>query len=843
MKGPWRAAGTVLGWALTVSSAGAYYHFIHYTSRSAPYLPVPEKFDLAALPSKTITFFASNSGPTQYSPNDSFPSVLSQIRQATRAWDGVATSDLRVNFGGLYADGTAQTTAGGEVVFDEDIPPGLLAFSTHTTATDMVTRPDGSFFPITRSIIHLNSDLTQRPGPSYTDSFYLTVVHEMGHALGLQHTFTSSVMATAVTRATSALHPLDVDDMAAISLLYPRNLSANTGSITGTVVAGRQGLHLASVVALHPNGSSISALTNPDGSYRIDGVPAGAYYVYAHPLPPSADILPPLDPDGNPVNPSGPFNAVFYPNVSDFRKATPVAVTAGGETDGINFSVVGRSSIPVYDVSTYSYFGQTAVHPAYVNMVPGSATIAAAGAGLGSNGQVAPGLGLSILGSAFIRPGGLRGYGSTPTYLAIDLGFTLGASTGPQHFVFSQGGALYVLPGALNLVKVDPPSIAGVATDSSGNAVVTGANFQPDSVIYFDGQPAITTVVDSSHATAIPPPGASHQNATVTVYSSDGQSSMFLGPQPPPTFSYAGSSAAAPPAAPKVTFAPSVLPAGTRAMIDITGVNTNFADGLMTVGFGSSDVLVRRVWVLSPTHAMVNVQIASNAQPGASLASLISGFQVFTQPSGFQILVPNPKAPVVEPTLINAIWLPSGVYPGAVASLFGLNLGGAQTKITIGDQPVSILYASATQINLVIPAALKPGPAILKLNNGADNAYPVVVSIDPAPPVITTIQNNAKANVDTAHAANPGDTLSLLVTGLAAAGSTVDPHRVHVTVGGLDMPATTVSPASGATYQVQFSLDPSVTSGARISVTVTIDGSTSLPVYIAINPAPAGSGN
>src|SRR5712692_3525215 len=146
-----RAAAVVLGWALTVSSAGAYYHFIHYTSKTAPYLPAPEKFDLAALPHNTVTFFVSDSGPKQFSRHDSFPSVLSQVRQAARAWDGVATSNLRVVFGGLYSVATDQATPGGEVVFDDDIPPGVLAFSTHTTATDMVTRSDGSFFPITRS--------------------------------------------------------------------------------------------------------------------------------------------------------------------------------------------------------------------------------------------------------------------------------------------------------------------------------------------------------------------------------------------------------------------------------------------------------------------------------------------------------------------------------------------------------------------------------------------------------------------------------------------------------------------------------------------------------------------
>src|SRR5260221_7107263 len=113
-------ASVALVCAMTISVAPAYYHFVHYTSRSAPYLPVPEKFDLRVLPNKTITFFSSDVGPTQYVANDSFPSVLSQMRQAAKAWNGVATSDMRVAFGGLFSLDTLQAAPGGEIVFDDE---------------------------------------------------------------------------------------------------------------------------------------------------------------------------------------------------------------------------------------------------------------------------------------------------------------------------------------------------------------------------------------------------------------------------------------------------------------------------------------------------------------------------------------------------------------------------------------------------------------------------------------------------------------------------------------------------------------------------------------------------
>ena len=833
MRIPRRASVLALGWALTVSSAGAYYHYIHYTSATAPYLPVPEKFDLSVLPNNTVTIFVSDAGPKKFSTNDGLPSVLTQVGQAAQVWNGVGTSDLRVTFGGLYEDGTAGATPGGEVVFDDEVPPGLLAITTHTAANTAVTAPDGSsFFPITRSVMHFRSDLTQAPGPSYTEGFYLTVVHEIGHALGLQHTFTSSVMSTAVTRATAELTPLDVDDIAAISLLYPRNFGGSTGTVTGTVTQGGAGVHMASVVALHPNGSAVSALTNPDGTYRIDGVPPGNYFIYVQPLPPTANITSPQDTNGNPVDPSGPFQGVFYPNVSDPGKATVVSVQAGVSTDGINFAVNRKGSVPIYDVSTYSFYGQAAAHPAYVNFVSGAATIAAAGVGLGSNGHLASGLSASILGTALLAPGGLRAYGSTPTYLALDLVFGLATPTGPQHIVLSQGGNVYVLPAGLKLTKSDPPSVSSVSTDGTGNVVVAGTNFTSGSQVYFDGLPAATTIVDASHATVVPPPGVNGQTAVVTVYNSDGQNSMFLAPSPAPVYTYPGSAKSAPVSS--VTLSPAALPAGTRALVDITGVNTNFTDGFMSVGFGSSDALVRGVWVLSPTHALVNVQVADDALPGSAYATVISGFQVNAQPNAFQINAAVPNLPVVEPALANAVWAPSGVYPGSTVSVSGVNLGGAKTTVTINNLPATILNASPTQINLVVPATLPSGPAILRLNNGAASAYPVVVAIAPVPPSISSVQDISNVNISATNPAHPGDILNVQVTGLAAKDEAVAPGRVKVNVAGGNVMAGSVTEVSGTSYLIQFTLDPAAPTGAQVPLTVSIDGKISLPVYIPI---------
>src|SRR5258708_1827532 len=110
---------TVLGLALSASTAGAYYHFYHYTNRGAPYNPVPEKFDLNTLPNKTVTFFLSDTSAGAVSQGNLYPSALSVIRQAASVWNGIDSSDVRTAFGGIANAGTPQNTPGVDIIFVE----------------------------------------------------------------------------------------------------------------------------------------------------------------------------------------------------------------------------------------------------------------------------------------------------------------------------------------------------------------------------------------------------------------------------------------------------------------------------------------------------------------------------------------------------------------------------------------------------------------------------------------------------------------------------------------------------------------------------------------------------
>ncbi|MFN7993790.1 MAG: matrixin family metalloprotease [Bryobacteraceae bacterium] len=836
-----------------ITPSAAYYHYIRYTNAGSPYAAIYEKFDLSALPNKTVTFFVSDSGPTQYSTNDSFASVLGQVREATLVWNRVPTSDLRVAFGGLETTGTPQNTPGGEVVFEE-LPPGLLAFAGPAATADTVQGTSGSFVPIVKSLIHLNIDLTKKPGPSYLESFFTTVVHEMGHALGLQHTFTSATMSTAVTRATSRVRPLDADDIAGISLLYPRGAFPSAfGSISGTVTASDQGVHLASVVALMPNGSAVSTLTNPDGSYEIDGVPAGDYWVYVHPLPPTADIVYPLDTNANPVLPSAPFVTTFYPGTADPSQFVTVTVSAGATATGINFSVQPRSAVEIYDVTTYSFPGSYAVQPAYLNVTASALNqvLVANGPGITTGADAASGLTIQVLGGFGSIP--YTAYGDPDTNLAIYPTYPAVPASGPEHLLFKLPDDIYVLPRAVNIVQAPPPAIAGVAANSDGSVTVTGTGMASDSKIFFDSLPGRVTVPyaaatsgdnngssdtsQSGSVTVMPPPGASGQVSTITIFNSDSQSSMFVQAQSPFTFTYPQTSA------PAAAISLSSLPAGASSMVDVTTSDLQFVDRTSTtLGFGSGDVTVRRLWVLGPNHIIANVTASPSAAQTTTSVSVLSGFQAFDKPAGFQIQAPDPNQPLIALPVSNAFASQNSLYPGALASMYGANLvtDSGNPAITIGGLDAQVLYASAKQINFVVPAGVPVGPAVLKLNNGSTDAFPLVLQIDPRPPVIIGLTSSSGTPLDSSQASAPGDSVVLVVFGLDPA-VVSDLSRVSVTEGGVDLAGFTVqaAPENPNLLLIQVALSSSVT-GIQIPLTVSLDGDLSMPFYINV-AAPAGS--
>jgi hypothetical protein len=99
-----------------------------------------------------------------------------------------------------------------------------------------------------------------------------------------------------------------------------------------------------------------SVLVGPDGSYTVDDLPAGRYYLRATIRP--ANSYPgqekPLPENDVPT---------FYPSAADASNATPVEVKPGEETEGINILVRRARVFTVRGAVADSLGGQVTLHP------------------------------------------------------------------------------------------------------------------------------------------------------------------------------------------------------------------------------------------------------------------------------------------------------------------------------------------------------------------------------------------------------------------------------------------------------------------------------------------------
>jgi hypothetical protein len=830
-----RLAGFLLLFTLAPGAFG-YYFFVQYSSRNAPFTPIYSKFHLNALPGGVIPFLIAADGPSAWAPGDSFPALVSQIRLAAKTWSDVPSSRLRLQFAGFSSPGVAQSSPAIEVIFD-DLPPGVVALGGPTLREEPVTAAGETFVPILRSTVVLGRNLSQRP--SWSENYFLSLVHEFGHALGLQHSLASSAMSTELTRATTKAKPLATDDIAGITLLYPA-AAATGATIQGRVTEAGVGVSLASVVAISMDGNTISALTNPDGTYRIENIPPGIYQLYAHPLPPAisgesfpAGITPPSDFDNRFFSPSPAFQTVFHPGVTDPQRANSFLLTAGSVVEGLNFAVTRRAAPALYGVTTYSFPEQIAVKPAHLSLEGGRNFLVATGYGL------TPAAGVQVLGGSVIIPaGGVRPYPPDARYLQIDLGFSLLSGEGARHLAFNANNDLYVLPSAFRLTRRLPPAIAAIAPAQDGagtpSVVISGERFSRESVFLFDGVPGVLRAVDEAGVTAVvrPPPGMSGQRSAVVVLNPDGQSSLFLQTAAAAaTYDHDGGDIGS------LTVSPAQVAAGVESMVEIQTSGAPLTADQLHAALGSSGIYLRRLWLTGANRLVANIVVAPTAAPGASTVSVLHGLRLSNAPAAFTVTPATARQSTFRGAAVDAVTGRPDIPAGAVAQvrIAGpvAELPAAALSVTVAERPATIVSLSGGLLSFTIPPGLAPGPAVLRLTaTGAEPPPPIVIGIDVPPPVITQVFASG-VPIDAARPARPGELLSMVVAGLAEPGQEIAPSRVTVQVGGAQHPAAQVAAQPSGTHLVQFVLDPTTAAGT-LPLAVAIDGRLSAPVSLPV---------
>jgi uncharacterized protein (TIGR03437 family) len=130
---------------------------------------------------------------------------------------------------------------------------------------------------------------------------------------------------------------------------------------------------------------------------------------------------------------------------------------------------------------------------------------------------------------------------------------------------------------------------------------------------------------------------------------------------------------------------------------------------------------------------------------------------------------PGPQVVTVEN---GADFLQVPVVPGSIATILGTALTGTSVSASFNGAPATILYSSAQQINLVVPAGLTSSAQLVVAVNGQLSA-PVNVAVAPFEPGIFSgaILNQDSTLNSVTNGAAAGSVIYFYATGLSGTGT------------------------------------------------------------------------
>jgi hypothetical protein len=262
---------------------------------------------------------------------DSLPNAAVVIDRAFSTWS--SAPDTNVSFRSL---GVADGLVAGESDHKNTITLADGLFKDQY-AIAMTTNWYDTSGHLTQADIMIDATLVRS---DYNMQHALT--HEIGHLLGLDHSAVlSAVMFPYVPHGSEAT-TLDSDDRNGIANLYPKtDPTLAGGMLRGRVQGDSGGVFAAQVVAVNDKGEPVATgLSDQNGDFTLQELPAGNYRIYAEPLDGPVDTN----------NLSGIYrSAKVVPFRTQFASSKSMQVTSGQhyqnvevKTDGMPVSLNPR---------------------------------------------------------------------------------------------------------------------------------------------------------------------------------------------------------------------------------------------------------------------------------------------------------------------------------------------------------------------------------------------------------------------------------------------------------------------------------------------------------------------